>query len=94
MGQSREHVREVLGDRNDIKNGVLVDNEDPRFLRGKIEAIGANVLYGLGAIVAVTAVFGLFEHGPDSTGVTEQKQVSFAPTLSPNGGGLSLTGSF
>jgi len=79
---------------NDINNGVLVDNDDSRFMRGKIEAIGADVLYGLGAIVAVTAVFGLFEHGPDSTAVTDQKQVSFAPTLGPNGGGLSLTGSF
>ena len=43
---------------SDITAGVLVDNNDPRFLRGKIEAIGADVLYGLGAIVAVTAVFG------------------------------------
>jgi hypothetical protein len=79
---------------SDIDNGVLIDNSDPRFLRGKIEAIGADVLYGLGAIVAVTAVFGLFEHGADSTAATDQKQVSFAPTLGPNGGGLSLMGSF
>jgi hypothetical protein len=79
---------------SDIDNGVLVDNNDPRFMRGKLEAIGADVLYGLGAIVAVTAVFGLFEHGPDSTAVSDQKQVSFAPTLTPNGGGLSLMGRF
>ena len=42
---------------------MLVDNNDPRFLRGKIEAIGADVLYGVGAIVAITAVFGFFSHG-------------------------------
>ena len=58
----------------DISNGVLVDNNDPRFLRGKIEAIGADVLYGVGAIVAVTAVFGFFAHGPDSTGVADQQE--------------------
>jgi hypothetical protein len=79
---------------NDINNGVPVDNKDSRFLRGKIEAISADVLYGVGAIVAVTAVFGFFSHGPDSTGVADHKQVSFAPTMSPEGGGLSLWGRF
>ncbi len=52
------------------------------------------MLFGLGAIVAVTAVAGLFAHGPDSTAVLDQKQISFEPTLGPNGGGLSLTGRF
>ena len=66
----------------------------PRFLRGKIEAIGADVLYGVGAIVAVTAVFGLFAHGPDSTGVADSKKISFAPTMGPDGGGFSLWGQF
>jgi hypothetical protein len=79
---------------SDIHNGVLVDNNDSRFLRGKIEAIGADVLYGVGAIVAVTAVFGFFSHGPDSTGVADHKQISFAPTMSPDGGGLALWGRF
>ena len=78
----------------DIKNNVLVDNDDPRFLRGKVEAIGANVLYGVGAIVAVTAVFGLFSHGPDSTGVADSKKVSLTPTMGRDGGGLSLWGTF
>jgi PEGA domain len=79
---------------NDINHGVPVDNNDSRFLRGKVEAIGADVLYGVGAIVAVTAVFGLFAHGPESTGVADHKQVSFAPTMGPEGGGLSLWGRF
>ena len=73
---------------------MLVDNNDSRFLRGKIEAIGANVLYGVGAIVAVTAVFGLFAHGPDSTGVADSKKVSFSPTMAPGGGGFTLWGRF
>jgi len=79
---------------NDINHNVLVDNNDSRFLRGKIEAIGADVLYGVGAIVAVTAVFGLFSHGPDSTGVADHKQVSFSPTMGPESGGLALWGRF
>jgi hypothetical protein len=78
----------------DVANGVLIDNEDPRFMRGKIEAIGADVLYGLGAIVAITAVFGFFSHGPDSTGVTDQKKISLTPTMNHDGGGLSLWGRF
>ncbi len=78
----------------DINNGVLIDNDDPRFLRGKVEAIGADVLYGVGAIVAVTAVFGLFSHGPDSTGVADSKKVSLTPTMGRDGGGLSLWGTF
>ena len=78
----------------DINSGVLVDNDDSRFLRGKIEAIGANVLYGVGAIVAVTAVFGFFAHGPDSTGVADSKKISFSPTMAPGGGGFSLWGQF
>jgi len=79
---------------SDINRGALVDNNDPRFLRGKVEAIGADVLYGVGAIVAVTAVFSFFSHGPESTGVADSKKVSLAPTMGSDGGGLSLWGRF
>jgi hypothetical protein len=79
---------------NDIARGVLVDSGDSRFLRGKIEAIGADVLYGVGAIVAVTAVFGFFSHGPDSTGVADSKKVSLAPSVGSDAGGLTLWGRF
>jgi hypothetical protein len=51
-------------------------------------------LYGVGVIVAVTAIWGFFEHGPDSTAVLDHKQVSFVPTASPHGGGLGVTGRF
>ena len=78
----------------DIKNGVLVDNTDSRFSRGKIEAIGADVLFGIGAIIAATSIYGLLEHGPDSTGVTERHTISLAPTFSPEGTGLALWGRF
>ena len=78
----------------DIAAGKLVDNSDPRFMRGKIEAIGADVLYGLGAIIAVTAVFGFFAHGPDSTAVMDSKKISLTPTVDRDGGGLSLWGRF
>jgi hypothetical protein len=79
---------------NDINNHQLIDNNDSRFLKGKVEAIGADVLFGLGAIVAATAVYTFFEHGPDSTGVTEHKTISFAPVFGPDGAGLAFSGRF
>jgi tetratricopeptide (TPR) repeat protein len=79
---------------NDIKNGVLIDNTDSRFSTGKVEAIAADVLFGVGALIAATAIYGLFEHGPDSTGVTEQRNISLAPTFGPEGTGLALWGRF
>jgi tetratricopeptide (TPR) repeat protein len=82
------------GLQNDINGGVLIDNKDSRFSNGKYEAIGADVLYGLGAIVAATAIYGLFEHGPDSTGVMEHHQVTLAPLLGPEGTGLAFSGRF
>jgi len=35
----------------DIASGQLIDNGDPRYDRAKLQAIGADVLFGLGAIV-------------------------------------------
>jgi hypothetical protein len=79
----------------DIKAGRPVDNDDPRFARGKLEAIGADVLFGLGALVAISAVTTVFSHGPESTGTLDQKALSFAPTLGPDGqGGLAAFGRF
>jgi hypothetical protein len=79
---------------NDIKAGAPVDNTDSRFFTGKIEAIGADVLYGFGALFAISFVATLLSHGPDSTGVVDQKSLGFAPTLGDGGGGLAAFGRF
>jgi hypothetical protein len=79
----------------DLKAGQHIDNDDPRFLHGKFEAIGADVLYGLGALVAISAVASFFSHGADSTGTLDQKSLSFTPSVGPDGsGGLSAFGRF
>ena len=78
----------------DIKAGKHVDNTDPRFLKGKLEAIGADVLYGIGALFGISFVATLLSHGPDSTGVLGQKSLSLAPTLNDGGGGLAAFGRF
>jgi tetratricopeptide (TPR) repeat protein len=80
--------------KSDISSGQLIDNSDSRFSNGKYEAIGADVLYGVGAIVAATAIYGFFEHGPDSTGVAEHRSVTLAPLFGPEGTGLALGGRF
>jgi tetratricopeptide (TPR) repeat protein len=82
------------GLQNDINNKLLVDNTDSRFLAGKLEAVGAVVLYGVGAIVAAAAIYDLFKHGPDSTGVAQQKSITLAPLFGPEGTGLALGGRF
>jgi hypothetical protein len=79
----------------DIKAGKSIDSGDPRFLRGKLEAIGADVLFGFGAIVAISAITTLFAHGPETPGAVDSKALGFAPTLGPDGGGgLSAWGRF
>jgi tetratricopeptide (TPR) repeat protein len=82
------------GLQNDINNKALVDNTDSRFLAGKIEAVGADVLYGIGAIVAATAIYDLLKHGPDSTGVAQQRSITLAPLFGPEGTGMALGGRF
>ncbi|HEX4406969.1 MAG TPA: PEGA domain-containing protein [Polyangia bacterium] len=78
----------------DIKAGLPIDNTDSRFLRGKLEAIGADVLFGFGALIGISAVATFLSHGPDSTGALDQKSLGLAPTVSPDGGGLAAWGRF
>jgi hypothetical protein len=79
----------------DIKAGKSIDNGDGRFLKGKLEAIGADVLLGFGAIVAVSSVVTLLSHGPETPGAVDSKSLGFAPTLGPDGsGGVSAWGRF
>lgn len=87
VGSLAQNAKDSIN--NDVHRGVLVDNTDARFSRGKYEAIAADVLLGLGALVAATAVYGFFEHGPDSTGVAEHHTISLAPALAPDGTGVA-----
>jgi nucleoid-associated protein YgaU len=92
VGHLAEENRDHLN--ADIKAGLPIDNTDPRFLHGKLEAIGADVLYGIGALVALSAIWTLLSHGPDSTGVVDHKSLGLAPTLGTDGGGVAAFGRF
>lgn len=87
------------GVQNDIKASssgavTMVDSNDPRFSRGKWEAVGADVLFGVAALLAVSATVSFFSHGPDSVAAVDQRVIGFGPGVSSDGGGLVAWGRF
>ncbi|HEX3698709.1 MAG TPA: PEGA domain-containing protein [Polyangia bacterium] len=89
LGQStRDEIK------SDIAANKLIDNGDPRYRRAKLEFIGADVLFGLGAIVGISAVVSFIYHGADSVGVVDQKSISLAPEVMSGGAGLTAAGRF
>jgi hypothetical protein len=68
-----------------------VDSNDPRFLRGKVYAIGADACYGIAAIAGLTAIYYTFrDKGSPSTGTTDIHAVSLHPAVSPSYAGLGM----
>lgn len=82
------------GVRSDIGLGELIDSNDPRFSRGKWQAIGADVAFGIGALLAISATISFLSHGPESTAGVDQRLIGFGPELAPNGGGVAAWGRF
>jgi PEGA domain len=80
--------------RSDVAAGLLIDSNDPRYQTGKWQAIGANVLYGVGALLAISATISFLSHGPDTVAGVEQKLIGFGPGVSPDGAGLAAWGRF
>jgi hypothetical protein len=92
LGHLSNQNRDAI--RGDVANGVLIDSNDPRFARGKWQAIGADVAFGLGALLAISATVSFLSHGPESTAGVDQRLIGLAPEASPNGGGLAAWGRF
>ena len=80
--------------RLDIADGMLIDSNDPRFTRGKWQAVGADVAFGLGALLAISATVSFLSHGPESTAGVDQRLIGFGPDISPQGGGVAAWGRF
>ena len=78
----------------DINKGLGVDSNDPRFSRGKWEAVGADILYGIGALLAISSAVSFFSHGPDSVAAVDQRVIGLAPAVSPDAAGFSAWGRF
>ena len=82
------------GLRSDIAGGALIDSNDPRYSRGKWEAVGADVAYVLGGLLAISATVSFLSHAPESTAGVDQRTIGFGPSLSPQGAGLGAWGRF
>ncbi|HEY0708927.1 MAG TPA: PEGA domain-containing protein, partial [Polyangia bacterium] len=77
----------------ELSEGRNLDSADPRGDRGKYWYMGADVLFGVGALSAVVSAINFLRSGPDSTGDVESKAIGFVPT--EGRGGLLITrGSF
>ncbi|MES1207045.1 MAG: PEGA domain-containing protein [Pseudomonadota bacterium] len=82
------------GPRADIDKGIQIDSNDPRYSRGKWQAVGADVAYGIGALLVISATISFLSHGPDSLAAVDQKSIGFAPSVSPDGAGFGAWGRF
>lgn len=67
------------------------DSEDPRYLKGKIFAIGADVGYALGGISLAAALWYTFrDKGPPSTASSDVRAVALQPQAGPGYAGLGM----
>lgn len=76
----------------DIKAGnPPVDDDDPRFTRGKIYAIAADGMFALSVVTGLTAVYYTFrEKGPPSTAIIDVNAMSIAPQIGPSYAGMGM----
>jgi hypothetical protein len=88
------HANQIKSDlEGDLSAGKL-DSRDPRFSQGKLWSYAADGFFGLATVLAVSSVISFLSHGPDSTGVIDQRAVSLAPTMFEAGGGFAAVGRF
>jgi hypothetical protein len=80
--------------RSDVAAGMLIDSSDPRYSRGKWQAIGADVAYGIGLLLAISATVSFLSHGPDSVAGIDQKAIGLAPAVSSDTAGMTAWGRF
>jgi hypothetical protein len=68
-----------------------VDNNDPRFLKGKIYAISADAGFGIALISGISALYYTFrENGPPSQAQIDTRAIAVTPAISPQYAGLDM----
>jgi hypothetical protein len=94
LGTQSKNIRDEL--RTDIDKGnPPVDNNDPRFFRGKIFAISADACFAIGGIALITAIVYTFrDKGPPSTASYDVRTLALTPQVGSQFAGLGLEGSF
>jgi hypothetical protein len=78
----------------ELAEGRNLDSADPRGDRGKYWYMGADVLFGVGALSAIVSAVNFLKSGPDSTADVESKAIGFVPTGGGRGGMVVTRGSF
>ncbi len=89
LGLQANSLRDEL--RAGISGTPPIDSNDPRFTRGKIYAIAANVAFGLAGVTALTALYYTFrDKGAPSTGLIDVRAIALTPQLSPGYAGMGM----
>jgi hypothetical protein len=80
----------------DIDAGMPpIDNNDPRFFRGKVYAIAADGCFAIAGVTFLTAVYyTLRDKGPPSRATIDVHAIALQPQLGPTFAGMGLGGSF
>ncbi|HEY0714044.1 MAG TPA: PEGA domain-containing protein [Polyangia bacterium] len=78
----------------ELAEGRNLDSADPRGDRGRYWYMGADVLFGVGALSAIVSAVNFLRWGPDSTAEVESKAIGFVPIGGGRGGMLVTRGAF
>ena len=84
------------GIRDDLKKEIEAgnpppDTNDPRYTKGKIFAIAADVTFVIAGITALTAVYYTFrDKGPPSTGLIDVRAMALSPQVGPGYAGVGM----
>jgi len=72
----------------DIKAGLPIDSNDPRRSSGRLKYWIADGLFAVAGVAGLLATIGFLSSGDDSIGYVEEKSLSFAPVITPDGAGM------
>lgn len=76
-----------------IMNNEAIDNNDPRFFKGKVYAIAADACFAVGGIALLTAIYYTFrDKGPESSASVDQRAMALTPQLGKDYAGLGWEG--
>jgi hypothetical protein len=84
--------------RDDLNKAIMAgnpppDSNDPRILKGKIYAIGADAAYGIAAIAGLSALYYTFrENGEPSRASIDIRAIALQPEVGATYAGLSMGG--
>lgn len=92
LGTQSKHLKSDL--QKEIAAGAPpVDNNDPRFFKGKVYAISADACFAVGGIALLTAIYYTFrDKGPETIADVGGSSVALTPQVGSQYAGLGLEG--